>query len=104
MMCLRILLFLFTLSACDGAARRDDADAGRATAGPPTGNGLQPSAAARGPSAEDDWRIPARDFASTRFSALDGITRENVGRLRLAWTFSTGVLRGHEAAPIVANG
>ena len=104
MMCLRILLFLFTLSACDGAARRDDADAGRATADPPTGNGLQSSAAARGPSAEDDWRIPARDFASTRFSALDGITRENVSRLRLAWTFSTGVLRGHEAAPIVANG
>jgi alcohol dehydrogenase (cytochrome c) len=51
-----------------------------------------------------EWTIPARDYASTRFSELDQITTQNVSRLRLAWTFSTGVLRGHEAAPIVADG
>ncbi len=51
-----------------------------------------------------EWTIPARDYASTRYSELNQITAENVGRLQLAWSFSTGVLRGHEAATIVADG
>ena len=50
-----------------------------------------------------NWTMPARDFANTRFSPLEDITAANVGTLKLAWTFSTGVLRGHEAAPIVAE-
>jgi lanthanide-dependent methanol dehydrogenase len=50
-----------------------------------------------------NWTMPARDYAATRFSPLDQITAANVGALRLAFTFSTGVLRGHEAAPIVAD-
>jgi PQQ-dependent dehydrogenase (methanol/ethanol family) len=62
-----------------------------------------PAAAAT--AAEDDgqWIRPARDYASTRYSALTEITAENVKRLRLAWTFSTGVNRGHEAAPLVVG-
>ncbi|TMH36726.1 MAG: PQQ-dependent dehydrogenase, methanol/ethanol family, partial [Betaproteobacteria bacterium] len=48
--------------------------------------------------------MPARDYASTRYAPLPEITRANVGSLKLAFTFSTGVLRGHEAAPIVAAG
>jgi lanthanide-dependent methanol dehydrogenase len=51
-----------------------------------------------------EWTIPSRDYGSTRFSPLDQITVRNVKDLRLAWSFSTGVLRGHEAAPIVAGG
>jgi len=47
--------------------------------------------------------MPARDYQNTRFSPLDQINASNVGTLKLAWTFSTGVLRGHEAAPIVAD-
>ena len=50
------------------------------------------------------WTMPARDYANTRFSPLEDITAANAGTLKLAWTFSTGVLRGHEAAPIVADG
>jgi PQQ-dependent dehydrogenase (methanol/ethanol family) len=55
--------------------------------------------------ADDDgnWTMPARDYANTRFSPLADITAANAGSLKLAWTFSTGVLRGHEAAPIVAD-
>jgi PQQ-dependent dehydrogenase (methanol/ethanol family) len=53
---------------------------------------------------DGDWTMPARDFANTRFSPLADITAANAGTLKLAWTFSTGVLRGHEAAPIVADG
>ena len=50
-----------------------------------------------------NWTMPGRDYASTRFSPLDQLDAGNVGKLALAWTFSTGVLRGHEAAPIVAD-
>ena len=32
---------------------------------------------------------------------LTQITAANVGKLQVAWTFSTGVLRGHEGAPLV---
>ncbi len=53
---------------------------------------------------DGDWPMPARDYASTRYSPLADITRANVGGLKLAFTFSTGVLRGHEAAPIVVAG
>ena len=47
--------------------------------------------------------MPAKNYASTRFSGLNEINSGNAQNLRLAWTFSTGVLRGHEAAPIVVN-
>ncbi|WP_336487987.1 methanol/ethanol family PQQ-dependent dehydrogenase [Methylobacterium nigriterrae] len=43
------------------------------------------------------------DAANTRYSALDQIDAGNVGRLKVAWTFSTGVLRGHEGAPLVVG-
>ena len=47
--------------------------------------------------------MPARNFASTRYSGLSQITAQNVGQLQLAWTFSTGVTRGHEAGPLVVD-
>src|SRR5512144_1133516 len=50
-----------------------------------------------------DWPMAARDYASTRFSPLEDISPANVGALKLAFTFSTGVVRGHEAAPIVVG-
>jgi PQQ-dependent dehydrogenase (methanol/ethanol family) len=47
------------------------------------------------------WVMPAGDFANTRYSTLKQITAENVSKLQVAWTFSTGVLRGHEGNPLV---
>ena len=47
------------------------------------------------------WAQPAGNFANTRYSALKQITADNVGKLQVAWTFSTGVLRGHEGGPLV---
>lgn len=47
--------------------------------------------------------MPARDYASTRFSQLNQITPDNAKNLRIAWTFSTGFIRGHEAAPLVVQ-
>ncbi|HXW10708.1 MAG TPA: lanthanide-dependent methanol dehydrogenase XoxF5 [Steroidobacteraceae bacterium] len=48
-----------------------------------------------------NWAIPTGDYANTRYSELDQINRDNVGDLQVAWTFSTGVLRGHEGSPLV---
>ena len=45
--------------------------------------------------------MPAGDYANTRYSKLNQITAANVGKLQVAWTFSTGVLRGHEGGPLV---
>lgn len=55
--------------------------------------------------AEDDgqWTMAAKDYASLRYSGLKEITADNVARLQVAWTFSTGVVRGHEAAPLVVG-
>lgn len=52
----------------------------------------------------DQWVMPAKNHASTRYSELDQINRNNVKDLQLAWTFSVGVNRGQEAAPIVIDG
>jgi alcohol dehydrogenase (cytochrome c) len=50
-----------------------------------------------------DWVIQAGDYANTRYSKLDQITDKNVGKLAPAWSFSTGVLRGHEGSPLVVG-
>jgi glucose dehydrogenase len=48
-----------------------------------------------------NWAIPTGDYANTRYSKLDQITAKNVKDLQVKWTFSTGVLRGHEGGPLV---
>ena len=47
------------------------------------------------------WAIQTGDYANTRYSELAQITKDNVKDLKVAWTFSTGVLRGHEGSPLV---
>ncbi|HWI25718.1 MAG TPA: methanol/ethanol family PQQ-dependent dehydrogenase [Stellaceae bacterium] len=49
----------------------------------------------------NQWVMPAGDYANTRFSKLNQITAQNVQDLRPVWSFSTGVLRGHEGNPLV---
>src|SRR5260370_4730369 len=48
-----------------------------------------------------DWVMPTGNYANHRYSQLKQITAANVGKLQVAWTFSTGVLRGHEGGPLV---
>jgi len=50
-----------------------------------------------------DWVLPTGDYANTRYSKLNQINAQNVNKLQVAWTFSTGVLRGHEGAPLVVG-
>jgi glucose dehydrogenase len=65
-----------------------------------------PFSAAAIPFADDsgDWIRPAKDFSSTRYSSLADITTDSVKQLGVTLTFSTGVVAGHEAAPLVVNG
>ena len=48
-----------------------------------------------------DWVMPTGNYANHRYSQLKQITADNAGKLQVAWTFSTGVLRGHEGGPLV---
>src|ERR1700742_4576723 len=48
-----------------------------------------------------EWVMPTGDYANTRYSELKQINAGNVGKLQVAWTMSTGVLRGHEGSPLV---
>jgi PQQ-dependent dehydrogenase (methanol/ethanol family) len=66
--------------------------------------GLSASISGAARAQEDgQWTMPGKDYAATRYSGLTGITAANVGRLRPVWTFSTGVLGGHEGQPLVVN-
>ena len=47
------------------------------------------------------WVLANGDYANTRYSKLNQINATNVKKLQVAWTFSTGVLRGHEGGPLV---
>lgn len=53
---------------------------------------------------DKNWVMPLGDYSATRYSELDQINKDNVGDLQVAWTFSTGVLRGHEGGPLVIDG
>ena len=48
-----------------------------------------------------NWAMPTGDYANTRYSTLEQINKDNVKNLQVKWTFSTGVLRGHEGGPLV---
>jgi PQQ-dependent dehydrogenase (methanol/ethanol family) len=52
---------------------------------------------------DGSWTMPAKDYASTRYSGLAQITSGNATTLRPVWTFSTGVLAGHEGQPLVVD-
>src|SRR4051812_21496817 len=70
----------------------------------PTGldGAMHPYTAAMEPD-DGQWSRATKDYANTRYSTLDQINTGNVSQLKVAWTFDTGVARGQEAAPIVAN-
>ena len=87
--------------ACKESSRTDTALKSPAVAGK--------SASAPGassiPGYTDDgqWPMASKDYANSRYSSLNEITPQNARNLRLVSSFSTGVLRGHEAAPLVVN-
>jgi len=49
----------------------------------------------------NQWVMPTGNYANQRYSTLDQINATNVSKLHPMWSFSTGVLRGHEGGPLV---
>jgi lanthanide-dependent methanol dehydrogenase len=82
--------FSFTLGTCIGAvvafaagAVYADEDLDKAAANPA------------------NYAMSTLQINAQRYSPLKQINTSNVNKLQVAWTFSTGVLRGHEGAPLV---
>ena len=59
---------------------------------------------AAGDSEPQNWLAHGRTYDEQRYSPLARIDETNVSRLGLAWSFETGVARGHESTPIVVDG
>ncbi|MBF8300320.1 MAG: PQQ-dependent dehydrogenase, methanol/ethanol family, partial [Acidobacteria bacterium] len=51
-----------------------------------------------------EWMSHGRTYGEQRFSPLDGITTETVGKLGLAWFADLDSRRGQEATPLVVDG
>ncbi len=56
-----------------------------------------------GAPADGEWTMPAGDDSATRYSPLAQIDVADAPRLRPVWSFSTGVLGGHEGQPLVVG-
>jgi len=97
--CSVFLAALYVAGGCTSHDRPKSAPTNRTTTLPARGS----TDSTASPAEDGQWRMPARDYASTRYSGLNQITAQNVGQLRMAWSFSTGVTRGHEAAPLVVG-
>src|SRR5882724_4909777 len=52
---------------------------------------------------DGQWTMPGKDFGSTRYSGLTEINAQNAKGLHPVWTFSTGVLAGHQGQPLVVK-
>ncbi len=78
---------------------RESTPQGQAQEAGTSGGQANPSASNAGV----QWALPNKDYGNTRYSELNQITTANVGGLRLAWTFNTGTLHGHEGTPLVVN-
>jgi lanthanide-dependent methanol dehydrogenase len=49
----------------------------------------------------NQWVMPLGDYHGIRHSKLNQITADNAAKLTVAWTMSTGTLRGQEGQPLV---
>ncbi len=53
---------------------------------------------------DSDWLTVRRTYDGWGYSPLEQISTKNVDKLQPIWEFSTGVVSGHEAPPMVNNG
>src|SRR5438046_3912957 len=51
----------------------------------------------------NQWVMPLGNYSGTRHSSLNQINTQNAWKLKVAWTMSTGALRGHEGQPLVVG-
>jgi methanol dehydrogenase (cytochrome c) subunit 1 len=53
---------------------------------------------------DTNWAMQTKDYGATHFSDMTQINAHNVQHLQPVWSFSTGVLNGHEGGPLVIDG
>src|SRR6266699_5259382 len=51
----------------------------------------------------NQWILPLGSYSAIRHSKLSQINLNNVAKLKVAWTMSTGTLRGQEGQPLVVG-
>ncbi len=51
-----------------------------------------------------NWVMQTKDYDASHYSSMYQINIQNVHKLRPVWSFSTGVLNGHEGGPLVVDG
>lgn len=51
----------------------------------------------------NNWVMTGRTYNADNFSPMTQVNKDNVKDLRAAWSFSTGVLHGHEGTPLVVG-
>jgi PQQ-dependent dehydrogenase (methanol/ethanol family) len=96
-----VLLLTFHLTGC--RTRTEGQEAPKPSASRSASlSGARVAASPPGPD-DGQWLMPAKNYASTRYSGLGQINTQTVRNLKVAWTFSTGSTRGGEAAPLVVG-
>jgi PQQ-dependent dehydrogenase (methanol/ethanol family) len=91
------------LTACNRQQPKQQFGSATVYGSPPAGDHAV-AAPAASPADDGNWVMPGKDYAATRFSALNQVTPANVSRLALSFTFSTATTHGYEAPPLVVNG
>jgi PQQ-dependent dehydrogenase (methanol/ethanol family) len=93
-----VLAAIVALASCRAGPNAAADNRSPASGSAPTGGRLSAT-----PEAAGEWIMAPGDYANTRFSTLTDINAANAAQLREAWSFSTGTLGGHEAAPLVVG-
>ena len=91
------------LSACNRSPPKQQLGSATVYQAAPVGDHAV-AAPAASPADDGNWVMPGKDYAATRFSALNQVTPANVSKLALSFTFSTATTHGYEAPPLVVNG
>jgi len=88
------------LAGCQQQSSDDDGSVTRA-AGPAAVDATRLANADLEP---QSWMSVGRNYEETRYSPLDAINVDTVGKLGLAWSFELDTDRGQEATPVIVDG
>src|SRR5207248_7898688 len=89
--------------------KANDIRAGNVALSLPVSSGTPATAASNPPVKGGEWTTYGADLASTRYSPLDQIDKDNFSKLRIAWRLNTNNLgpypeRLYSATPLMVNG
>ena len=68
-----------------------------------SGCASQPQSESANAAEAADWTIPLGSYSAIRHSSLKQIDKTNADKMKMAWSMSTGTLRGQEGQPLVVG-